>query len=114
MTYERLPIIIQGGMGAGVSSWSLARAVSKAGPLGNAAVEIIGRADVERTRTVFEDVCPELCLDACQTPREQLSSQRWLRRSHALQGSPLTGQGFGSNWARTRLGQPQRLEYDNQ
>ena len=33
MTYERLPIIIQGGMGAGVSSWSLARAVSKAGQL---------------------------------------------------------------------------------
>ena len=34
MTYERSPIIIRGGMGAGVSSWSLARAVSKAGPLG--------------------------------------------------------------------------------
>ena len=29
-----LPIIIQGGMGAGVSSWSLANAVSKAGQLG--------------------------------------------------------------------------------
>jgi len=34
MTHERLPIIIQGGMGAGVSSWPLTRAVSKAGQLG--------------------------------------------------------------------------------
>ena len=34
MTHDRLPIIIQGGMGAGVSSWSLARAVSRAGQLG--------------------------------------------------------------------------------
>jgi nitronate monooxygenase len=34
MTQKKLPIIIQGGMGAGVSSWSLARAVSKAGQLG--------------------------------------------------------------------------------
>lgn len=34
MTHERLPIIIQGGMGTGVSGWSLARAVSKAGQLG--------------------------------------------------------------------------------
>jgi nitronate monooxygenase len=34
MTHERLPIIIQGGMGVGVSGWSLARAVSKAGQLG--------------------------------------------------------------------------------
>ena len=34
MTHERLPIIIQGGMGAGVSGWSLARAVSKGGQLG--------------------------------------------------------------------------------
>lgn len=34
MTQNKPPIIIQGGMGAGVSSWSLARAVSKAGQLG--------------------------------------------------------------------------------
>ncbi len=34
MTDQRLPVIIQGGMGAGVSSWSLANAVSKAGQLG--------------------------------------------------------------------------------
>jgi nitronate monooxygenase len=34
MTHDRLPIIIQGGMGAGVSGWPLARAVSKAGQLG--------------------------------------------------------------------------------
>lgn len=34
MTCDRLPIIIQGGMGAGVSSWSLARAVSMEGQLG--------------------------------------------------------------------------------
>ncbi len=34
MTHDKLPIIIQGGMGAGVSSWSLAQAVSKTGQLG--------------------------------------------------------------------------------
>ena len=34
MTHNRLPIIIQGGMGAGVSGWRLARAVSEAGQLG--------------------------------------------------------------------------------
>jgi nitronate monooxygenase len=34
MNTPHLPIIIQGGMGAGVSSWSLAHAVSKAGQLG--------------------------------------------------------------------------------
>ncbi|MBL4808892.1 MAG: nitronate monooxygenase [Phycisphaerales bacterium] len=34
MTTAPLPIIIQGGMGAGVSSWTLANAVSKAGQLG--------------------------------------------------------------------------------
>ncbi len=34
MEHERLPTIIQGGMGAGVSGWPLARAVSKAGQLG--------------------------------------------------------------------------------
>ena len=34
MNRKPLPTIIQGGMGAGVSSWSLARAVSKAGQLG--------------------------------------------------------------------------------
>jgi nitronate monooxygenase len=34
MNCSSLPKIIQGGMGAGVSSWSLARAVSKAGQLG--------------------------------------------------------------------------------
>jgi len=34
MNSDSLPRIIQGGMGAGVSSWSLARAVSKAGQLG--------------------------------------------------------------------------------
>ena len=34
MRNKPLPTIIQGGMGAGVSSWSLARAVSKAGQLG--------------------------------------------------------------------------------
>ena len=31
---KSLPTIIQGGMGAGVSNWSLARAVSKLGQLG--------------------------------------------------------------------------------
>ena len=31
---DRLPLIIQGGMGAGVSSWQLAHAVSQAGQLG--------------------------------------------------------------------------------
>src|SRR5271157_1379766 len=31
---DRLPTIIQGGMGAGVSSWRLARAVSRLGQLG--------------------------------------------------------------------------------
>jgi nitronate monooxygenase len=44
MTHERLPIIIQGGMGAGISDWSLARAVSKAGQLGvvsGTAMEVI-------------------------------------------------------------------------
>ncbi len=34
MKRDGLPTIIQGGMGAGVSSWTLARAVSKAGQLG--------------------------------------------------------------------------------
>lgn len=34
MKQEQLPMIIQGGMGAGVSGWTLARAVSKAGQLG--------------------------------------------------------------------------------
>ncbi|MCK4873696.1 MAG: nitronate monooxygenase [Phycisphaerales bacterium] len=34
MNRDPLPTIIQGGMGAGVSGWSLARAVSKAGQLG--------------------------------------------------------------------------------
>ena len=34
MIHITLPTIIQGGMGAGVSSWPLARAVSKAGQLG--------------------------------------------------------------------------------
>ncbi len=34
MQFKTLPRIIQGGMGAGVSSWSLANAVSKAGQLG--------------------------------------------------------------------------------
>ncbi len=34
MNLDPLPAIIQGGMGAGVSDWSLARAVSKAGQLG--------------------------------------------------------------------------------
>lgn len=34
MTHDRPPIIIQGGMGAGVSEWRLARAVSKTGHLG--------------------------------------------------------------------------------
>ena len=34
MTHQRSPTIIQGCMGAGVSSWPLARAVSKAGQLG--------------------------------------------------------------------------------
>jgi len=34
MTHSGLPVIIQGGMGAGVSDWVLARAVSKAGHLG--------------------------------------------------------------------------------
>ncbi len=34
MSCNPLPTIIQGGMGAGVSDWSLARAVSKAGQLG--------------------------------------------------------------------------------
>ncbi len=34
MNLNPLPTIIQGGMGAGVSSWTLARAVSKAGQLG--------------------------------------------------------------------------------
>jgi nitronate monooxygenase len=34
MTDNRAPIIIQGGMGAGVSGWPLARAVSEAGQLG--------------------------------------------------------------------------------
>jgi nitronate monooxygenase len=34
MTHDDLPTIIQGGMGAGVSNWSLARAVSKTGQLG--------------------------------------------------------------------------------
>ncbi len=34
MNCSSLPTIIQGGMGAGVSSWTLARAVSKAGQLG--------------------------------------------------------------------------------
>ncbi len=34
MNRDSLPRIIQGGMGAGVSNWSLARAVSKAGQLG--------------------------------------------------------------------------------
>ena len=34
MNCNPLPTIIQGGMGAGVSSWTLARAVSKAGHLG--------------------------------------------------------------------------------
>ncbi|MCH5372943.1 MAG: nitronate monooxygenase, partial [Planctomycetes bacterium] len=34
MTRKCLPTIIQGGMGAGVSSWRLARAVSMAGQLG--------------------------------------------------------------------------------
>ncbi len=34
MNRETLPIIIQGGMGAGVSSWRLARAVSRRGQLG--------------------------------------------------------------------------------
>ncbi|MFG0253030.1 MAG: nitronate monooxygenase [Phycisphaerales bacterium JB038] len=34
MNRHSLPTVIQGGMGAGVSSWSLARAVSKAGQLG--------------------------------------------------------------------------------
>ena len=31
---ERLPVIIQGGMGIAVSNWKLAREVSKAGQLG--------------------------------------------------------------------------------
>ena len=34
MNHKKLPTIIQGGMGAGVSGWPLARAVSKAGQLG--------------------------------------------------------------------------------
>lgn len=34
MNRDRLPTVIQGGMGAGISGWSLARAVSKAGQLG--------------------------------------------------------------------------------
>ncbi|MFV1968722.1 MAG: nitronate monooxygenase [Pirellulaceae bacterium] len=34
MNYESLPTIIQGGMGAGVSGWRLARAVSRSGQLG--------------------------------------------------------------------------------
>ena len=34
MTHNTLPIIIQGGMGAGVSSWPLARAVAKTGQMG--------------------------------------------------------------------------------
>ncbi|MDY7108245.1 MAG: nitronate monooxygenase [Planctomycetota bacterium] len=34
MERDRLPLIIQGGMGAGVSGWRLARAVSRAGQLG--------------------------------------------------------------------------------
>ncbi len=34
MNHDPLPTVIQGGMGAGVSGWSLARAVSKAGQLG--------------------------------------------------------------------------------
>ncbi len=34
MTHNGTPIIIQGGMGAGVSGWQLARAVSQAGQLG--------------------------------------------------------------------------------
>src|ERR1700693_5650483 len=32
--FMREPLIIQGGMGAGVSSWKLAKAVSQAGQLG--------------------------------------------------------------------------------
>jgi nitronate monooxygenase len=34
MLTDTLPIIIQGGMGAGVSDWRLARAVSITGQLG--------------------------------------------------------------------------------
>lgn len=34
MPNNALPVLIQGGMGMGVSSWSLARAVSQAGQLG--------------------------------------------------------------------------------
>ena len=34
MQHDSLPVIIQGGMGAGVSGWRLARAVSKTGQLG--------------------------------------------------------------------------------
>jgi NAD(P)H-dependent flavin oxidoreductase YrpB (nitropropane dioxygenase family) len=34
MHHQRLPIIVQGGMGVGVSGWRLARAVSRAGQLG--------------------------------------------------------------------------------
>ncbi|MHC4825965.1 MAG: nitronate monooxygenase, partial [Planctomycetota bacterium] len=34
MQHDSLPVIIQGGMGAGVSGWRLARAVSTAGQLG--------------------------------------------------------------------------------
>ena len=85
MSNKPLPTIIQGGMGAGVSSWSLARAVSNAGQLGNAAVEIIGRADVELARSVFEDERPELRFAACQTPRELDSPAcRDRLRSHTI------------------------------
>ena len=39
---------------------------------GDAAVEIISRADVEAARSILKDVGPELRFATCQTPRAGL------------------------------------------
>ncbi len=57
MRHQKLPIIIQGGMGAGVSSWSLARAVSKAGQLG----VVSGTAIVDLSGRSRSDKANQLC-----------------------------------------------------
>lgn len=87
---RELPLVIQGGMGAGISNWRLARAVSRAGQLG--VVSGVGLDTLMVRRIEDGDPGGFMRQAAAQFPLHHAleSLERYLRPRHRASDAPYT------------------------
>ena len=85
MTAAALPLVIQGGMGVGVSNWTLARAVSRAGQLGVVSGTAVDAVFVRRLQE--GDVCGSIRRALSHFPLPEVAADI-IAKFHRPEGMP--------------------------